>query len=304
MCIKNKKVKILTFGSCGWDKIVDKLNNNLIYEEEGRKNSHQAVAAYRAGANSRFISFVGDDEIGKRVLKSLKQCGISTKYVKTVKGELTEVNIQYWDSETKDYELQRGPAKLSQNYTPEMVDTYKNLILKSSAVNLVSKQPKDFLTKVIELCFENNIPTYLTISHKKFDIDNEKDLQTLKKVTVIAGNYSEGEQLTGVKDIEKMLKLFPNMIITKGGEGVYYCDEDGKFCHDNAVTAGQIVETNGAGDTFIGNYMVFRAEKLPIEKSIKMAMCASALEISKMGVYSAMPYRNQTENLYNKIFEN
>lgn len=84
---------VLTFGSCGWDKIfsMDKDGNkHLIYEEEGRKNSHQALAAKRAGANSMLISFVGDDEIGKMVLDSLNKCGIDTRFIKTVEGEPTK----------------------------------------------------------------------------------------------------------------------------------------------------------------------------------------------------------------------
>ncbi len=38
-----KDIKVITFGSCGWDRIYNRGKDgvlNLIYEEEGRKNSH------------------------------------------------------------------------------------------------------------------------------------------------------------------------------------------------------------------------------------------------------------------------
>ena len=98
---------ILTFGSCGWDRIVDAETRELIYEEEGRKNSHQAVAAKRAGADSMLVSFVGDDEIGHKCLESLQQCGVDIRFVTVVSGESTEVNTQLLDRETKDYTLER-----------------------------------------------------------------------------------------------------------------------------------------------------------------------------------------------------
>ena len=292
---------ILTFGSCGWDKIVDKTTKELIYEEEGRKNSHQAIAALRAGANSILVSFVGDDEIGHRVLASLKECGLDTKYIEIVPGASTEVNIQYYDPVTKDYDLHRGPAELSQNYDSQMIDRYKEEILNADAVNLVSKQPKEFLVRMIDFCDEENIDTYLTISHKKLDI--VEDIDTLKKVTYIAGNMREGRDLTGYDTACEMLKVLPNMLITDGGEGVWFCDEQGNIVHEPAVKAREVVETNGAGDTFIGNFMVYRAEGYSILECVRRAMCASSLEISKMGVYSAMPYREETDKLYNEYYK-
>lgn len=305
----NKKVVkpfVLTFGSTGWDRIFYKNEDGseeLIYEEEGRKNSHQALASKRAGAESMLISFVGNDEIGKKCVESLTNCGIDTRFVKTVPGETTEINHQYIDKITRDYTLKRFPANLSQNYSPSMVDEYKDFILKASFVILVSKQPKDFLTAMINFCSENNIPTVLTISHKKFNISDNSDFETLKKCTFIAGNFEEGKDLTGKIAPEEMLEILPNLILTKGSEGVWFRDENGKLCHEDAVKTKNVVETNGAGDTFIGNLIVIYSEKeLPLTECVKKAMCASTLEIEKMGVLNAIPYREQTEELYAKYF--
>lgn len=293
---------ILTFGSCGWDRIINKDTNELIYEEEGRKNSHQAVAAYRAGADSVLVSFVGDDDIGSKVLKSLEECGLDIKYITVVKDASTEINVQYWDSKTKDYELHRGPASLSNKYDRSMLKIYREEILKASAVNLVSKQPKEFLTDVIEFCYDNNISTYLTMSYAKYDLHNKNDLDILKRITNIAVNYQEACDLTKLSSMEKILKILPNMIITKGADGVWFCDENGKICHEPAVEFEHVVETNGAGDTFIGNFIVFRAEGKSITESVRLGMCASSIKISKMGVYSAMPYREDTIKLFNDYY--
>ncbi len=296
-----KKLSALTFGSCGWDRIftVDKSGTEkLIYEEEGRKNSHQAVAIKRAsGGKSTLVSFVGDDEIGKKVFASLKNCGINTQYIKTIEGASTEVNHQYLDETTKDYKLKRFPSPLSQNYTPAMVGEYKDEILKSDIVILVSKQPKDFLTAVIDFCFNNKIKTALTVSHEKFDINNDADLNTLKKVTFIAGNLSEGQALTGLTSPFEMLMLLPNLIITSS-KGVWFCDESGKHCFEKSVPAKNIVETNGAGDTFLGNFLAWDYEGNSKTECVKFGMCASTLEIQKMGVLNAMPFREDTLALY------
>jgi sugar/nucleoside kinase (ribokinase family) len=274
----------------------------LVYEEEGRKNSHQAVAARRAGATSILVSFVGDDEIGKKCLKSLRSCGIDTRFVSVAKGESTEVNHQYMDKVTRDYTLERFPCPLSNWYTPEMVEQYSEQVLSASAVILVSKQPKDFLTKMIDFCYENKIPTILTVSHEKFNIQDKRDLETLRKCTFIAGNLEETQTLSGKNTPEEILKTLPNSIITHGASGVWFCDESGKMLHEEAVPPEKIVEINGAGDTFAGNFIVFYSEGKPIQECVRLGMCASAIEISKMGVVAAMPFRPETEELYRKHF--
>lgn len=300
-----KQTFILTFGSCGWDRIFYQNSDGtqeFVYEEEGRKNSHQALAAKRAGAKSMLVSFVGDDEIGKKVLESLTNCGIDTRFVKVVEGQSTEINHQILDRETRDYTLQRFPSPLSQYYTPNMVEEYKHWILKADAVILVSKQNKDFLETIIDFCFEHKIPTTLTVSHKKFDVNNSQDFETLKKVNFIAVNFSEAQELTKKQSIDEMLKMLPNLIITKGGEGVYFLDENDNITHEKAIEVDNIVETNGAGDTFIGNFIVFYAEGFPKTECVRMAQCASSLEIQKMGVLNAIPERIETQSQYDKVF--
>lgn len=300
-----KQPFILTFGSCGWDRIFYQNadgSQEFVYEEEGRKNSHQALAAKRAGAKSMLVSFVGDDEIGKKVLESLTNCGIDTRFVKVVAGQSTEINHQILDRETRDYTLQRFPSPLSQYYSPKMVEEYKEWILKANAVILVSKQNKDFLEAMIDFCHDNKIPTTLTVSHKKFDVNNAQDVETLKKLDFIAANFSEAQELTGKQTVEEMLSMLPNIIITKGAEGVYFVDENEKLAHEKAVEVDNIVETNGAGDTFIGNFIVYYAEGLSKTQCVRMAQCASSLEIQKMGVLNAIPERIETQAQYDRVF--
>ena len=302
-----KQTFILTFGSCGWDRIFNKnadgKEGEFIYEEEGRKNSHQALAAKRAGANSMLVSFVGEDEIGRKVLESLTNCGIDTRFVRVVSGQSTEINHQLLDRETRNYDLVRFPSPLSDFYYPEMVEEYKEWILKANAVILVSKQNKDFLEAMIGFCHEHKIPTTLTVSHKKFNVNNLQDTETLKKVSFIAVNFEEAQDLTGKNTVEEMLTMLPNLIITKGADGVYFVDENGKFAHEKAIKVDNIVETNGAGDTFIGNFIVYYAEDMPKTKCVRMAQCASSLEIQKMGVLNAIPERAETQEQYDKYYQ-
>lgn len=108
--------------------------------------------------------------------------------------------------------------------------------------------------------------------------------------------------MTDKETIEEMFEKLPNLIVTKGGEGVYFVDENGKLAHEEAVKVENIVETNGAGDTFIGNFVVYMSEGMPKTECVRMAQCASSLEIQKMGVLNAIPEREQTKKQYEKFY--
>lgn len=303
--MENKKLFIMSFGSSGWDRIYSQTadgNKELVYEEEGKKNSHQAVAAKKAGADAMLISFVGNDEFGGKVIESLKEGGIDTRFVKTVEGETTEVSEQILNKETGEYTVTRLPTKLPQYYYPSMVEEYKEWLLKADAVLLVSKQNKDFLEAMIDFCYKHDIPVAMTVSIRKFDINDKRDIETLKKVKFIAVNYEEACDLTRVEDIEKMLKLLPNMLITKGPDGVYFVDENGEFKHEKAVAVEKVVDTNGAGDTFISNFLVFYLEGQEKTECARRAQCASAIEIQGMGFKNVVPDRKKTDELYDNIY--
>jgi sugar/nucleoside kinase (ribokinase family) len=299
-----KAINALTFGSCGIDIILEQDENGEwreVYREEGRKSTRQAWAAKLGGAAvSMIVSFVGNDDMGKEVLRSFDERGLDRRFVFVVDGEQTEWNRQYIIKESRDYDLERGPAELAKHYSPDMVEEYAEQILEASFVILISKQPKEFLTATIEFCHEHQIPTILTVSHPKFDI--EEDLTTLQKCTFVAGNLEEVNVLTGKDTPEEMLGVLPNLIVTHGGAGAWFCDESGQICHEDAVPVENIVEINGAGDTLAGNFMVFHAEGKPILECMRLAMCASSIEISRMGVLQAMPTRAETEKVYREHY--
>ena len=183
-----------------------------------------------------------------------------------------------------------------------MIETYKEWILKADAVILVSKQNKDFLEAIIDFCYENNIPTVLTISHEKFDISDSKDFETLKKVSFIAGNFSEAKTLTKKENEHDMLSLLPDLRITRGGDGVYFTNELGEFSHEDAIKVDNIVETNGAGDTFIGTFITYYTKGLDKTTCIRLGQCASSLEIQKMGVLDAIPFKDDIERVYEEYY--
>lgn len=103
-----------------------------------------------------------------------------------------------------------------------------------------------------------------------------------------------------IKLLTKLRTLLtkPTLIVTLGAAGVLYSDQ-GKFSYayipSEDVDSDDIVDTTGAGDTFLGALVtcVYRNESL--ESAIKFATRASAETIKKRGAAESMPYWKDVE---------
>ncbi|GAV29549.1 hypothetical protein PMKS-003050 [Pichia membranifaciens] len=103
-----------------------------------------------------------------------------------------------------------------------------------------------------------------------------------------------------IKLLTKLRTLLtkPSLIVTLGPAGILY-SEEGKFNYayilSEEVDSEDIVDTTGAGDTFLGAVVtsIYRNETL--ESAVKFAARASAETIKSRGAAESMPYWKDVE---------
>ena len=82
-----------------------------------------------------------------------------------------------------------------------------------------------------------------------------------------------------------------NVIITLGERGaVWYNGRDFKFFSAYKVRA---VDTTAAGDIFCGYFSALLSSGEGVERSIKVAMAASALGVTREGAYNSIPHMSE-----------
>lgn len=163
--------------------------------------------------------------------------------------------------------------------------------------------------------FNNDLLTALHESH--YIIVNETELAGLIKnyhpnptrdpLTLLKNNSNfepNSEHLEMVNtNLQKLSKLRtiltkPTLIVTLGDSGVLYSPSgqfDVSYVPSEDVDHDDIVDTTGAGDTFLGALItcIYRNESL--ESAIKFATRASAETIKKKGAAESMPYYKDVE---------
>ena len=101
-------------------------------------------------------------------------------------------------------------------------------------------------------------------------------------------NEIEAEQLSGTTGTAEMIRVlskrFPEtkLIITLGGDGSIYHYKEATL-KQIAIDPGQIVDTTGAGDAFVGTFLAYFVQSERPQEALMEAAKASARCISRKG---------------------
>jgi ribokinase len=261
----------------------------------GGKGSNQAVAASKLGANVKMMGAVGDDQYGKILLKSLNSYDVNIESVVTL-NEPTGIAFITVDSSGENTII------LSEGANKKI--TVDNLKEKLSFVNidtlLVQNEINFDVTKfVIEEAHCKGIHTiYNPAPVLKLDSINYSHIGTLV-VNVNEAEHLTGFQIINREDAFKAAKLLLDLgvsevIITLGGSGSIYINQNNKCIYENAFKV-DVVDTTAAGDTFIGAFSAVRGEE-SIENTLKIATVAAALSVTKTGAQESIPSIFETKN--------
>lgn len=286
------KFDICVLGGCSLDLIYYQ-NNDGTYENvpnkcvPGGKGSNQAVAASRAGAQTVIISVVGKDEIGKRIIQNLEDNKVSTIGVeeKSIENDYSIIKIRNID---KDNEIERHNGAIKK-ITPNMIDTYQDLLLNSNIILCQLKANKKVTEKLVEFCYKNNKKLILTPCHpEKLLITDPKNIDLIDKISIITCNKKECKTIFKTNNVESCVKKYPNkLIVTLGKGGVIYYDGN-KIVKIPAIET-KVVDTVGAGDTLTGNLAANLTKGLSLKDSLNRAVYASAMKIGVKTAQAGMP---------------
>ena len=93
-------MKLAVVGSINMDMTVtaeripkkgETLHGYNIHYIPGGKGANQAVAMAKLGADVEMFGCIGDDENGQKLLANLREVGVKTEHIKTVKGVPTGI---------------------------------------------------------------------------------------------------------------------------------------------------------------------------------------------------------------------
>ncbi|HAU5565760.1 TPA: ribokinase [Serratia fonticola] len=291
------KLDVVVIGSLNYDILIqqDRLpevgetfTGNELLLMPGGKGANQAVQCANLGLNVKMVGCVGNDMYGTDLIKSLQESNVSVSGI-SKRGKTSGIGIvQILDSGDYCSTIIKGA-----NYLTSESDITDELFLDRPLVILQSEIPDHVVEKAIVCASDNGCKVLLNNAPAR-----EVSREALRKVDYLVVNETEAGFMSGISvstvkeatvcatHLQSLVKGC--VIITLGDKGAVLSSAEGT-AYFPAVFCPDVVDTTGAGDSFIGGiaYCVVNAINLPT--AIPFAAEISSCSIQKYGGQSSFP---------------
>ncbi len=274
----------------------------------GGKGANQAVAAVKLVRDGQvhMVGRVGEDDFGQRLLNTLIQHKVQTKFVTITEGAASGVAIIFVDQTGENSIVVSSGA--NHRLTPRDIDAAEGLIATASVVLMQLEIPHETAQHALAMCQRLGVFTILDPAPAV-----EKLPRTMLGVDVLVPNQVEAEILLGLdpqpqtgarqKVIDPkqigmdLLARGPRAVVLKlGHNGCMLVARDGQIerCHGFKM---EVVDTTAAGDAFTAALAVARQETLDWPAALRLANATGAITCQTFGAQPSLPTRAEVEKL-------
>lgn len=245
----------------------------------GGKGANQALAAARAGGEVRFAGAVGDDEHGARIRELLAADGVDVSGLATVAEPTGTAHITVDRSGANSIVVVPGANGTVRTLT----DAHRGVIAGAETLLLQLELPLSVVVEAAAFAQAHGTFTVLTPAPVQPLPD-----ELVAAVDLIVANEREAAALPATTAEHR------DVLITRGSAGVRYL-RAGTSPLDVPAFDVIAVDTTAAGDTFVGAFVVARAESPDLEGALRWASAAAALGVQRFGASASMPRRAEIE---------
>jgi ribokinase len=291
--------RIVVAGSSNIDLIVslsrlpgpgETVGNGAYSQAHGGKGANQAVAAARAGADVSFITSLGDDEFGQRMLRDFQQNRINTDYVTQTRGIPTGTAIILVDQQGEN-SIALAPG--ANNYlTPDYVDECRILLSGADLILLQLEIPFETVEYVIDFCSSLGKKVMLNAAPAR-----KLERKHLKPLHSLIVNETEAAMISGLpvesqEEVQAAARALLDMgtelvVITLGARGAFYMSRrEQQFVDAYPVKP---VDTTAAGDVFCGVLASQLVKNRKLNDAVRYANAAAALSTTRPGAQPSIP---------------
>lgn len=270
-------------------------------------------------ADVKFTGCIGEDEFGSLMSRKANEDGVTTNYSIT-SSEPTGTCAVCLTENGKNRSL-CAFLGASQKFTEQhLVDNWEQLVAKTDIIYitgfLIAVSPRSFhlLGEHIAKCNDEKRRFCLNLSAPYVSaVFGDQIEQVMKYVDILFGNDDEAVAYATHKkwdttkledimtkmalDVKERKQVKRLVVITRGGEPVVVAQQvddqnvDIKYFPCKPIPSTDMVDTNGAGDSFVGGFLAQFVQGAPLERCIEIGDYA-AREIIKVSGIAVPEFSN------------
>lgn len=275
----------------------------------GGAESNVAIGLARLGIDVGWFSVMGDDPLGKRIVKSIRGEGVDVSRVLYSKEAPTGMMFREQVSgRSAVHYFRKGSA--ASTMTPDQLDeTYiqgAKLLHITGITPALSESCKATIYRAIELakkhqvtiCFDPNLRL------KLWSIEEAREviLSIAKEADYFLPGWDELKLLYDTEDealIDEKLNELNAICIVKGKGDYNVIYEQGNQTEVPFYPAEKVVDTVGAGDGFCAGFLAGIIKGLSSYEAVRMASINGSLAVQTYGDWEALPEWEQLQQRLN-----
>lgn len=277
------------------------LGNNLSFNCGG-KGANQAYAAGKLGGQVMMLGYVGNDNQGRDLVKSLSNVGVDVGMIGYDESLPTGVASIYLDNKGENSIVVVPSANSSCNES--YLRSNDHAFFECDYILLQMEIPIEAVAYAVKRGYELG----KTVILNPAPAPDKLPKGILKGIDFLIPNESELAKLSGYEinnknDIHtassKMVKAgVKELLVTLGKSGsLLMNDMTSQLFPSISVKS---IDTTAAGDCFCAAFTVALSEGKTIEQAIRFANIAAGLTVTKKGAQRSIPSRMQVDRIYIK----
>lgn len=255
----------------------------------GGKGANQSVAIAKAGVAVSHIGRVSDRD--QWAIDLMASQGVNIEQIEAVSEPSGHAIIQVDDKGENAIVLHGGA-----NQTFARAKLEKALSENKSAEFLLMQNECNLLEEAFEIARALKLKIALNPAPMT---DSIKQLP-LELLDTLIVNQVEAEALADESDLDaivsNLIAMLPDtrIVLTLGSKGALMVSNGAVI--EVAATPVDVVDTTGAGDTFVGYFLAGLVETLEDQQALRRACRAAALTVTKAGAISSIPSLSDLRN--------
>ena len=289
--------RVLNFGSINVDHVYivehfvrpgETLSCQEYRRFAGGKGLNQSIALAQAGACVYHAGKVGEADTWLKALMEDK--GVDTGFVETIDGPSGHAIIQVNAAGENCIVIVGGANQLISEADIERIITNfgaDDYLLVQNEVNAVPRIIQSAKAKGLTIVFN---PAPMTPQVLSYPLD---------LVNILIVNETEAHALTGESAPESIYKTFNQrypymaLVLTRGQNGADYFSPQTRF--HQPVERVHVVDSTGAGDTFIGFFLAKLINTNNPKAALTYASRAAAICVTRHGAANSIPSRQELD---------
>lgn len=271
-----------------------------------------AIGMKRLNHDVGFLTKLGNDPFGKRIIKTMNENGISTELVSLTDdrptGFMLKSMVKRGDPEIFYFRKNSAASTLCGKDVENLDLSLYDTIHMTGILPALTGSTREATAVLCQKARQNNMLfSFDPNLRPQLWGDTERMVSFMNdmagKCDIFLPGINEAALLTGESDPEKIADIYLNkgakiVIIKLGSQGAYYATHD-EFGFVDGFPVSQVVDTVGAGDGFAAGVLTALKENLPLKEAVRRGNAVGAIQVMSRGDNDGLPTVEELQNFMN-----